>query len=200
MFGYRVTSAQIRLNTTRLVVRSVHAGDAYRLAEYYAENWLFLKPWEPIRDDSHCYSAGWQARLDMIAEMQNQGRAYYFILLGKDENEVYGVANFTGVLRGPFHACFLGYSLGEKWQGQGLMYEALQSAICYMLHQQSMHRIMANYMPHNHRSGALLTRLGFEREGYAKDYLLINGQWQDHVLTALTNNAWQQQRLASTGV
>jgi ribosomal-protein-alanine N-acetyltransferase len=32
---------------------------------------------------------------------------------------------------------------------------------------------MANYMPHNQRSGDLLARLGFEKEGYAKDYLLI---------------------------
>ncbi|MFW8253899.1 GNAT family N-acetyltransferase, partial [Klebsiella pneumoniae] len=85
-----------------------------------------------------------------------------------------------------FHACFLGYSLGEKWQGQGLMLEALQSLIRYMQRQQKRHRIMANYMPHNQSSGDLLTRLGFEREGYAKDYLLIDGKWQDHVLTALT--------------
>ncbi|MEG2828171.1 MAG: 30S ribosomal protein S5 alanine N-acetyltransferase, partial [Edwardsiella sp. (in: enterobacteria)] len=26
--------------------------------------------------------------------------------------------------------------------------------------------------------------------GYAKNYLLINGKWQDHVLTALTNPEW----------
>ncbi|EFE23404.1 hypothetical protein EDWATA_01566, partial [Edwardsiella tarda ATCC 23685] len=47
-----------------------------------------------------------------------------------------------------------------------------------------------NYMPHNQRSGALLQRLGFEKEGYAKNYLLINGKWQDHVLTALTTPDW----------
>lgn len=28
---------------------------------------------------------------------------------------------------------------------------------------------MANYMPHNQRSGDLLARLGFEKEGYAKE-------------------------------
>ncbi|HIH6548208.1 TPA: 30S ribosomal protein S5 alanine N-acetyltransferase, partial [Proteus mirabilis] len=27
---------------------------------------------------------------------------------------------------------------------------------------------------------------GFEREGYAKNYLQINQEWRDHVLTALT--------------
>jgi ribosomal-protein-alanine N-acetyltransferase len=39
----------------------------------------------------------------------------------------------------------------------------------------------------NERSGRLLERLGFVREGYARDYLLIAGRWQDHILTSLTN-------------
>jgi ribosomal-protein-alanine N-acetyltransferase len=49
------------------------------------------------------------------------------------------------------------------------------------------HRIMANYLPHNERSGRLLRRLGFVVEGYARDYLYIHGAWRDHILTALTN-------------
>ncbi|KML67519.1 ribosomal protein S5-alanine N-acetyltransferase [Pectobacterium peruviense] len=194
MFGYRSTPARVQLTTDRLVVRLAHEHDAWRLAEYYSENRDFLKPWEPVRDASHCYPSGWQARLSVINEMHKQGSAYYFLLLDPNENEVCGVANFSNVLRGSFHACYLGYSLGQKWQGQGLMYEALQSALHYMQRQQHMHRIMANYMPHNQRSGNLLTRLGFEREGYAKDYLLIDGKWQDHVLTALTNAEWKSPR------
>ena len=43
---------------------------------------------------------------------------------------------------------------------------------------------MANYMPHNSRSAALLFRLGFEKEGVARSYLKIAGKWQDHVLTS----------------
>ncbi|MFI3308891.1 ribosomal protein S5-alanine N-acetyltransferase [Ewingella allii] len=194
MFGYKSATPRVRLTTDRMVLRLVHERDAHRMADYYVENRAFLKPWEPVRDESHCYPSGWQARLGLITEMQKQGNAYYFILLDPDENNVQGVANFSNVLRGSFHACFLGYSLGEKWQGQGLMFEALQSLIRYMQRQQKMHRIMANYMPHNQRSGALLHRLGFEREGYAKDYLLIDGKWQDHILTALTYQDWTASR------
>ncbi|AIJ09843.1 MULTISPECIES: ribosomal protein S5-alanine N-acetyltransferase [Edwardsiella] len=190
MFGYGNAGPRVRLTTDRLIVRLVNERDAHRLADYYAENRDFLRPWEPIRDESHCYPSGWQARLSMIRELQKQGGAFYFILLGHDEQEVRGVANFSNVLRGAFHACFLGYSVAGKWQGHGVMYEGLQAAIRYMQRQQHMHRIMANYMPHNQRSGALLQRLGFEKEGYAKNYLLINGKWQDHVLTALTNPEW----------
>ena len=63
MFGYRSNVPKVRLTTDRLVVRLVHDRDAWRLADYYAENRHFLKPWEPVRDESHCYPSGWQARL-----------------------------------------------------------------------------------------------------------------------------------------
>ncbi len=85
----------------------------------------------------------------------------------------------------------MGYSLAETEQSKGYMTEALQAAIQYVFQELNMHRIMANYMPHNQRSGNVLKRLGFVVEGYARDYLLIKGQWQDHILTSLTNPNWQ---------
>lgn len=78
MFGYRSNVPKVRLTTDRLVVRLVHDRDAWRLADYYAENRHFLKPWEPVRDESHCYPSGWQARLGMINEFHKQGSAFYF--------------------------------------------------------------------------------------------------------------------------
>ncbi len=44
MFGYRSNVPKVRLTTDRLVVRLVHERDAWRLADYYAENRQFLKP------------------------------------------------------------------------------------------------------------------------------------------------------------
>ena len=42
-------------------------------------------------------------------------------------------------------------------------------------------------MPKNKKSKAVLKSSGFEDVGFAKDYLLINGKWEDHNLTALIN-------------
>lgn len=85
----------------------------------------------------------------------------------------------------------MGYALAENEQGQGYMTEALQVAVEYVFKELNMHRVMANYIPQNQRSGNVLMRLGFVVEGYAREYLLINGQWQDHTLTSLTNKDWQ---------
>jgi ribosomal-protein-alanine N-acetyltransferase len=68
------------------------------------------------------------------------------------------------------------------------MAEALQSVLGFAFGSLELHRVMANHVPGNDRSARLLERLGFEREGYAKAYLHLDGRWQDHVLTALTND------------
>ena len=65
-----------------------------------------------------------------------------------------------------------------------------KQAIQYMFEKQKIHRIMANYMPSNEKSARLLSKLGFTIEGCAKDYLLVNGKWEDHKLTSLVNQQW----------
>jgi ribosomal-protein-alanine N-acetyltransferase len=64
------------------------------------------------------------------------------------------------------------------------MDEALAAGLDWAFGELGLHRVMANYLPRNERSGRLLARLGFEREGYAREYLKIAGRWEDHVLTA----------------
>jgi ribosomal-protein-alanine N-acetyltransferase len=41
-------------------------------------------------------------------------------------------------------------------------------------------------------SRALLLRTGFQQEGYARNYLLIDGKWQDHLLFAILREDWRK--------
>jgi ribosomal-protein-alanine N-acetyltransferase len=47
-----------------------------------------------------------------------------------------------------------------------------------------LHRVEAACIPSNTASARLLERCGFIREGRAREYLCINGAWQDHLLYA----------------
>jgi ribosomal-protein-alanine N-acetyltransferase len=98
-----------------------------------------------------------------------------------------GTIAFTQIARGPFQSCMLGYALAREAQGRGLMHEGLRAAIDHVFGAMRLHRIQANYVPTNERSGRVLRRLGFAVEGYARDYLFIGGAWRDHILTALIN-------------
>jgi ribosomal-protein-alanine N-acetyltransferase len=86
----------------------------------------------------------------------------------------------------------LGYGLDREAVGNGLMEEALRAVIELGFDELNLHRLMANYMPTNTRSARLLRKLGFVVEGHARDYLRLAGAWQDHVLTALTNDRWSE--------
>jgi ribosomal-protein-alanine N-acetyltransferase len=48
-----------------------------------------------------------------------------------------------------------------------------------------LHRLEAACLPTNVASIRVLEKVGFTREGLAREYLKINGRWQDHFLYAL---------------
>jgi ribosomal-protein-alanine N-acetyltransferase len=65
------------------------------------------------------------------------------------------------------------------------MTEAVRAMCDHAFGPLGLHRIQANHLPDNHRSAAVLRRLGFTVEGLARELVLIEGRWRDHVLTAL---------------
>lgn len=173
------------LTTARTRIRLPREDDAQRLLDYRLINRDHLSPWEPVREASYYTLQGCtQSIAEQIAAAQAD-RAYPLLVLDPGESGILASFTFANVTRGVFQACHLGYGIAAAWQGQGLMFEALEAGLDWAFHGLGLHRVMANYMPHNRRSERLLLRLGFEREGYARSYLRIDGQWRDHVLMSL---------------
>lgn len=187
---------QPELNTARLQLRLGTTDDIPAILHYYRVNRAYLAPFEPQRPASFYTRDFWKTVLaaresDFYAD---QG-VKLLIFLQTEPDQVIGTINLNTIVRGAFQAATLGYGLSAQHQGQGYMTEAGQRLMTYAFDQLKLHRVMANYMPHNHRSASVLKRLGFQIEGIARDYLFINGQWQDHVMTSLINPHWQAPEL-----
>lgn len=183
-----------RLVTDRLVVTLLPHGAEARMIAYHAENREHLEPWSPPFSDAVSTHAYWRDRIAAAHDEFRAGTAVRFVLAERDDPEgaIVGNIGLSQIARGPFQACYLGYALAARLEGRGYMSEALRAAIGYAFDELYLHRIMANYVPTNERSGRLLRRLGFTVEGYARDYLFIAGEWRDHVLTSLTNGVMRQ--------
>ncbi|MDP1976566.1 ribosomal protein S5-alanine N-acetyltransferase [Undibacterium sp.] len=177
--------SKVVIATARLQLRVLMPEHAPMMQQYLLLNRSHLAPWEPVRDEDFFSLEKCEERLLSSSRLIEAGLALHFAVC-MDEKMI-GICNFSNIVRGVFHACHLGYAIAEKQQGQGYMQEAVRAGIAHMFQQQGLHRVMANYVPENLRSAALLERLGFEKEGYAKSYLKINGIWRDHILTALVN-------------
>lgn len=181
------------LETSRLVLRTPKPGDASGLAEFARRNREHLAPWEPTRPPEYFTEEHWERQVAGMQEELRRGSLLPLLIFRREspEEPIRGRCTFSGIARGPFQAAYLGYSLDREEEGRGLMTEALAEAIRYCFGPLNLHRIQANYMPGNDRSGRLLRKLGFAPEGYARDYLFLDGEWRDHILTSLTNDGWR---------
>ena len=176
----------LQLETSRLILPTPTKEDILKFQKFQEQNKEHFAKWETLTDKNYKEEfEGWKRDYD-------EGRSVRFFLFAKEdpESKIIGMCNFTHILRGSFQACYLGYKMDHRFEGKGLMTEALERLILHMFKEENLHRIMATYIPRNQRSARVLQRLGFVIEGHAKDYLRVNGHWEDHVLTALTNPQW----------
>ena len=181
-----------KLESARTILRLAKTDDIHAIINYYISNTAHLAPFEPIRAEDFYTESYWCQEVEARLDAFNADQSLKLFLFEKEHSKVIiGSINFANFVRGVFQSCTLGYSVALAFEGKGYMSEALKLAISYVFAQLNMHRIVAAYLTDNQRSGLLLKRLGFVVEGYARDYLMINGQWQDHILTSLINHNWQ---------
>ncbi len=178
------------LITKKLILRSINIDDFSAFKAFENRNKAHLEKWESITDLPT--DEEYQNRLKNWQKECEEERSVRFFIFDKiNTHQIIGMCNLSQIYRGSFQACYLGYKIDHTYEAQGLMYEALQETIRFAFEDLKLHRIMANYMPSNIRSAKLLNRLGFEIEGYAKNYLLINNKWENHILTSLSYEQWQ---------
>jgi ribosomal-protein-alanine N-acetyltransferase len=187
-----MSDAPPRLVTPRLIVMLPDESHAESLAAYHRENREHLKPWSPARGPDFFTAREQRRRIAMARAEHEADRSLRAVMLlaepsGDQPAPIIGECNLSNFVRGAFQACHLGYSLDLRHEGRGLMTEALTALMAHAFGPLDLHRVMANYRPENARSARLLERLGFVKEGLARDYLLIDGAWRDHVLTSLVN-------------
>ena len=144
----------------------------------------FLTPWEPIWPPDDLTRAAFRRRLRRYAEDQRADQAYAFLIFRTEDSALVGGLTLANIRRGVAQAGSIGYWIGQPYANKGYMSEAVRALIPFCFGSLRLHRLEASCIPTNKPSIALLERCGFQREGYARGYLCINGNWQDHLLFA----------------
>ncbi|MFL6073564.1 MAG: GNAT family N-acetyltransferase [Mycobacteriales bacterium] len=108
-----------------------------------------------------------------------------FLICELDGGGLVGWVNINGIQRRSFQSGALGYGAFAPSAGKGLFGEGLGLVVRYAFDRLGLHRLEANLQPENHRSRAVVARLGFKQEGYSPEYLFIDGAWRDHERWAL---------------
>lgn len=162
-------------------VRLITPEDAGVIADLQTRNRAFLAPWEPVRDDTYFTVVGQRADITTALERHGRGESLPLAVLDRD-GEIAGRLTLSGIVRGPFLSCSMGYWLSEDRTGQGLATEAVEAAVEIAFSEMGLHRVEAGTLRSNAASQGVLGRAGFEQYGLAPAYLKIAGRWEDHVL------------------
>ena len=161
-------------------IKSLADSDVDDFLKYLTRNRQWFRPYEPCRSEYYYTTAYWRNVLS--GKREKKLSDLHFVIEGE---RVVGFITISGISGFPFYSGYLGYSLDHELWGRGFMTSALSVLIPHLFEHYSIHRLQANYMPSNSGSARVLEKLGFEVEGFAKDYLLIDGKWEDHIMTAL---------------
>jgi ribosomal-protein-alanine N-acetyltransferase len=152
----------------------------------------YLQPFEPLWTTQILTQKSFERRLERQSCEWDAGHAHVFLIFQKSDGCLVGGMNINNICRGAAQYASLGYWIDQAKQGQGFMREAMALTIQYCFENLELHRINASTLPHNERSKSLLLKSGFSEEGFAKHYLQINGQWQDHILYGLPREFWKK--------
>ena len=144
----------------------------------------FLTPWEPTWPADDMTRSAFRRRLRRYAEDLRADQAYVFFVFRSSDNVLVGGATLANIRRGVAQAGSLGYWVGAPYARQGWMTGAVRALVPFAFGALRLHRLEAACIPSNVASIGLLEKVGFSREGYAREYLCINGTWQDHLLYA----------------
>jgi [ribosomal protein S5]-alanine N-acetyltransferase len=113
-----------------------------------------------------------------------------FLIFRREDDAIAGMINLSQIFRGNFQNAYLGYYIGAKFAGQGLMSEAISLILRFAFRELGLHRIEANVQPHNLSSLAVLRKNGFTKEGFSRRYLKISKRWRDHERWAIIAEDW----------
>ena len=161
-----------------------------RVADYPAWSKLrgesrdFLIPWEPAWSDDELTRGAFRRRIKRYQKETRLDSAYVFFVLRQSDDALLGGCTLSNVRRGVTQCCTLGYWVGARFARQGYMTAAVKALIPFIFKTLGLHRIEAACLTDNEASKNLLARTGFQQEGLARRYLLINGKWADHLLFA----------------
>lgn len=181
------------LTGRNVTLRAPRAADYAAWRALRKESRDFLKPFEPRWTDADLSHRVYNTRLKRGRDEAKAGTDYSFLIFVREgERELLvGGLTLSNIRRRAAQFVTLGYWMGRDYAGRGLMTEAVGAVIPFVFDTLALHRIQAAFLPSNIASRRVLEKNGFKEEGFAENYLQIDGKWCDHVLFGLTRERYE---------
>lgn len=177
----------LRIEGELVRLRPHRASDFLEWAGLRERSRTFLQPWEPIWPADDLTRSAYRRRLAAYAQDIERGVAFPFLVFERTNNALVGGMTLSNIRRGVAQMGSLGYWVGAPYARRGYTVDATRAITAFCFDRLRLHRVEAACIPSNTASEGVLLKAGFQAEGLARNYLKINGIWQDHLLFGLVS-------------
>ena len=178
-------TAEITLNTARLVLKRLEIKDAQALFSYRSMPLVYrFQSWRPVDIGDAL------AFIDSVADIPDIPGTWY--QLGIFLRETKQLIGDTGIhfLSSGEKEVELGCTLAPEFQGFGYATEALTEVMAYLFTTLKKRSVRFSIDPRNTPSRKLALRLGLHQVAYIERSVCIGGEWSDDVIYSVDAPAW----------
>jgi RimJ/RimL family protein N-acetyltransferase len=180
------------LETPRLRLRTIETDDVPALYAVFSDPRV-MRYWSSAPMQEIAEAAALQAD---IAAMMRDDTLYQWGVEPLDASGLIGTVTLYRIdaahRRGE-----IGFALGSAHWGRGYASEALGAVVAHAFDERGLHRLEADVDPRNAASLGVLGKLGFVREGLARERYQLYGELQDSVLLGLLAPEWRARSVRS---
>ncbi|WP_075618512.1 GNAT family N-acetyltransferase [Paenisporosarcina indica] len=153
-----------------------------------------------LTSNSRDYLREWLPWVDMTIENEDTVGFIKMCLRGFAENkslnavilykgDLVGVAGFNN-LNWSNKTAYIGYWLGEEYQGNGIMTRVAKALTDYALTELSLNKVEIRAAVENKKSRSIPERLGFVNEGCIRQAEWLSDHYVDHVVYGMLADEW----------
>jgi len=168
--GYMIHIGTLNIETERLLLRRFVQGDA----PYIFRNWA--------RDPEVSRHLTWMAHdnventekvLQMWLDSYDRPEIYNWAIVDKESGQPIGSIAVVAIYE-EADKCEIGYCLGRKYWGKGIMTEAFKAVMDFLFNQVGFNRIQAYHHVDNPASGRVMMKAGMKKEGQMRQFARSN--------------------------
>jgi ribosomal-protein-serine acetyltransferase len=171
-----------------LSLKIIELKDAERVFQLTEESRQYLKKWLPWLDSTTSVddTKGFiQAVIKQYAENTGITMVIYF------QGEIVGVASYNSI-DWTNKIAYIGYWLGEAYQGKGIMTRVSKALTDYALRELNLNKVEIRAAVGNDKSRGVPKRLGFQEEGVIRQAEWLYDHYVDHVVYGMLANEWNK--------
>ncbi|MBQ3264545.1 MAG: GNAT family N-acetyltransferase [Ruminococcus sp.] len=176
----------VTLETERLILRRFTPEDAQDafcnwMSSKVVTKYLTWQPHQSVEESKEYIQS-------VISSCENPDH-YNWAIEFRELGQVIGAIGVNEIFE-TVAACEIGYCLGDRFWGRGIMPEALREVIRFLFEEVGMNRIQATHDVNNPQSGRVMEKCGLRYEGTMRQAGKNNQGICDSVMRAILKSDW----------